>query len=157
MKTVEDEVRSVVLNFVANNELFTALDVSNKVKLSMPFARHREVRDLVRNMFTTDIEPAGWARTPINVTLADGSQTEALLYHSLSDSWDLDTKYDDQKRQQASITSAPVATFAPVATTAPPVSVPAPQSAPTVAVKSLPMRDQWMQLFNTQPSLFPLK
>lgn len=105
MATLENEVRSVVESFLKSGELFTALDVSNKVKMALPFARHREVRGVVRGLFTTDIEPAGWARTPINVTLPDGSTAEALLYHPLSDSWDLDSKYDAQKRQQASVHS----------------------------------------------------
>lgn len=160
MNTLENEVRSAVTNFMNNGELFTALDVSNKVKLTFPFARHREIRDMVRGMFTTDIEPVGWARTPITVTLADGSTTEALLYHSVSDAWDLDVKYDAQKRSQGSMQSQspvqspltlPVVTVAPVTqTTAAPAPV-VPQLTQAQA------KDRWVQLFNSAPSLFPLK
>ena len=51
MKNLDDLVRDVVANFINLNMLFTALDISNSVKLKMPLARHREVRDVVKNMF----------------------------------------------------------------------------------------------------------
>lgn len=103
MANLNDVVDSVVASFVSSGELFTALDVSNKVKEALPFARHREVRDLVRSMFSQLIEPAGYAKTPINVQLTNGTTTEAILYHPLADSWDLDVKYDTQKREQAAL------------------------------------------------------
>ena len=182
MTTLEDTVREVVEELMDNDELFTALDVSNKVKLLEPHARHREVRDVVRAMFTNEIEPKGWARSPITVTLEDGVTTaEALLYHPLSLSWDLDNKYDQQKRAQVAFNPAKAATaavaMAPNVTTATPgvvtvrptpnlgrVSLPS-LSAPTATVTvsattPVPMptaRDLWKQLFATQPSLFPTK
>jgi hypothetical protein len=112
-------VESVIADFVSDNVLFTALDVSNKVKETMPFARHREVRNEVRTAWTVTIEPNGYGRTPISVNLADGSVVEALLYHPLSDSWDLDTKYDTQQRAKTAARPATVATV----TTAAPVAV----------------------------------
>lgn len=167
MTTLNDEVRSVVLSFIQGGELFTALDVSNKVKLALPLSRHREIRDEVRGLFTVEIEKAGWARTPIQVTLGDGTTTEALLYHPLTDSWDLDNKYDNQKRAQAALHPASKAAQALgiVPTVALPASLPVPVTAnpmPKViataaAVPSLNTKDAWMQLFNTQPSLFPRK
>lgn len=157
MAELENEVRSVVQGFLQSGELFTALDVSNKVKMVYPLARHRDVRDIVRGLFATDIEPASWTRTPIQVTLPDGSSAEALLYHPLTDSWDLDSKYDDQKRAQAAIranhTSVPVVSVAaPVASLTTPVVV-----AATPAPITMSTRDRWSQLFNNQPSLFPRK
>ncbi len=169
MAQLENEVRSVVQGFLQSGELFTALDVSNKVKMVLPLARHREVRDIVRGLFTTDIEPASWARTPIQVTLPDGSAAEALLYHPLTDSWDLDTKYDDQKRAQAAVrnnTPAPPTTQLPQAVAGAASTqvfgwcgTPAPTPAPVVAAApvALPAKDRWNQLFTTQPSLFPRK
>lgn len=161
MQTLEDLVRSTVMSFVQNNTLFTALDVSNVVKQSMPTARHRDVRDQVRAMFTTDVEPNGWARSPINVNLPDGSAAEALLYHPLSASWDLDAEYDAQKRSQVSarpqqVTPATVAADGTITIT-PPVSVVAqpPVAAPIVAQTAA--RDLWANMFNSQPSLFPRK
>ena len=164
--TLEDTVRSVVQDFMKADMLFTALDVSNTVKQVMPNARHREVRDLVRGMFTTDIETQSWARSPIQVILEDGSTTEALLYHPLSDSWDLDNKYDAQRRNLTSYrpvaaAKAAVAQAAAVAQTAAtqpiaqqattvPASAPAPTPMPTA-------RTLWDNLFQTQPSLFPHK
>lgn len=163
MTTLNDEVRSVVKSFIQSGELFTALDVSNKVKLALPLARHREVRDEVRALFTTEIEQAGWARTPITVTLTDGTTAEALLYHPLTDSWDLDNKYDAQKRAQAALSPASKAAQAlgiqpssglPVPVTAHPM--PKVVSA-TAAAPTLNTKDAWMQLFSTTPSLFPRK
>lgn len=165
MSKLENEVRSVVNSFMQSGELFTALDVSNKVKMNLPFARHREVRDIVRAMFTSDIEPAGWARTPIQVSLPDGTATEALLYHPIRDSWDLDNKYDAQKRAQGSVHAAasagssfcstPAAVPAPVSSTD---TVTAPVTTTSVpAMTAVDPRDLWAQLFNQQPSLFPRK
>ncbi len=157
MATIEMQVRSVVESFLKSGERFTALDVSNKVKMALPFARHREVRDVVRGLFTTDIEPAGWARTPINVTLPDGSTAEALLYHPLSDSWDLDSKYDAQKRQQASVHSGSgnVPTVVPVVAS-PSLPPPASVAVPNVVVQAQVL-DMWNSLFDNKPSLFPRK
>lgn len=165
MTTLNDEVRSVVKGFIQSGELFTALDVSNKVKLALPLARHREVRDEVRGLFTSEIEQAGWARTPITVTLTDGTTAEALLYHPLTDSWDLDNKYDTQKRAQAAVNTSSKAAQAlgikppaipglPVPVTAHPMGkiIPATPASPQLNTK-----DAWMQLFSTQPSLFPRK
>lgn len=102
MQFNDDVVLEVIQKFVQNNELFTALDVSNEVKKSFPSARHRVVRDIVRFNFITHIEPHNYAKTPITVNLEDNTTAEAMLYHPLEHSWDLDTKYDAQKRAQTS-------------------------------------------------------
>jgi|SRR5579885_3115667 hypothetical protein len=167
MSTVDSVVRSTIQDFVRDGVLFTALDVSNKVKEVLPFARHREVRDLVRAAFVTDIEPASYAKTPITVTLGDGTTAEALLYHPLVDSWDLDAKYDAQKRAQTA--ARPNAQSQVSATVVSPTPSPAPVSvnvvapvatAPTVPVAAAPAaptnsRALWDSLFKSQPSLFP--
>lgn len=174
MTTLNDEVRSVVESFMKSGELFTALDVSNKVKLALPFARHSEVRDVVRSMFTTDLEPNGWARSPINVTLPNGRTETALLYHLLTDSWDLDNKYDAQKRAQAAlrpgvnhsnVTPGPsvAAQAAGVATPSipglptPVRPTPMPKVVPATPAPAQPTRSLWQQLFSSAPSLFPRK
>ncbi len=164
MANLEDTVRSVVQDFIANEVLFTALDVSNSVKKTMPQARHREIRDVVRSLFSTDIETADWARTPITVTLADGTTAEALLYHPLTYSWDLDTKYSTQQRAQTS--ARPQVTFTandsgftvtgpgPITVADPSVTVAHTAPAP---VPFTTARTQWDSLFKSQPSLFPTK
>lgn len=162
MQTLDDVVREVVEDFVKDSVLFTALDVSNKVKSVLPQARHREVRDVVRSLFTSVVEPAGWARTPIQVQLADGSQAEALLYHPLSASWDLDQEYDTQRRQQASlrvnpVVSATVSANGTVSVSPVPLSVVAPSVVTVPATAASPTRDLWDQMFKSQPSLFPRK
>lgn len=163
MSNLEDTVRSVVQDFISRDVLFTALDVSNSVKQSLPAARHREVRDVVRSMFSSDIESQGWARTPITVTLGDGTTAEALLYHPLTDSWDLDNKYSAQQRTatavhavpapQASTVTLPASLPVPVTPTPMPTIVQAP--APTAPMPTA--RSLWDQMFQTQPSLFPRK
>lgn len=165
MNTLEDTVRSVVEEFMKNEVLFTALDVSNGVKLVLPHAKHREVRDAVRSMFTTDIETQDWARTPITVNLADGTTAEALLYHPLSDSWDLDRKYDDQRRGQTAFRPVTQAKAVLAQAQAQTVTVPVAQgmtqtASVPVVTPSIPMptaRTLWNNMFKTQPSLFPRK
>jgi uncharacterized membrane protein len=160
MSNLEDTVRSVVQDFISRDVLFTALDVSNSVKQSLPNARHREVRDVVRSIFTSDIESQGWARTPITVTLGDGTTADALLYHALTDSWDLDNKYSAQQRTatayrpvaQAQATVAQAQSQAVTIPAAAPVVAPAPAPVPVPPARSL-----WDQMFQTQPSLFPRK
>ena len=157
---LQDTVQDTIQEFINSDELFTALDVSNKVKETMPLARHREVRDIVRTLFTSLMEPSGYARTPISVTLADGSQTEALLYHSLADSWNLDAKYDAQQRARVASRPVQAAQTAVAAAMAAPVTIPAP--AIPVAPATIPApagnaRGLWDALFKSQPSLFPLK
>lgn len=166
--SLEDTVLAIVEDLVAGDELFTALDVSNKVKEKIPFARHKEVRDIVRNLFQTGTIPTSYATTLINVSLTDGSKTQALLYHPISDSWDLDQKYDEKKRAQVSVHAnvAPSPVVSNNGTTAsvssdgtisiqPPVSNAInsiAQSDPSPAIKTA-----WNNLFNSQPSLFPRK
>lgn len=174
MITVENVVLSTVQDFVRAGVLFTALDVSNKVKEDLPLARHREVRDLVRAAFVTDIEPASYAKTPITVTLTDGTTAEALLYHPLMDSWDLDAKYDAQKRTQTA--TQPIAPQATIQSVVNVLSDPAnllvpiavlptfyqSQATPQVAPKTVAApvvshsRALWDNLFKAQPSLFPI-
>lgn len=91
------EVGGIIGDFIASETLFTALDVSKCIKQNCPGARHKEVRDMVRSMYP-QMQKEGYTRTPITVKLEDGSQVEALLYHPLSDSWDLDEKYSAQQR-----------------------------------------------------------
>jgi hypothetical protein len=158
----EDSVRQVVKSLVNSGTLFTALDVSNEVKKTLPQVRHREVRDVVRAMYTTDIEPVGWTRTDITVSLEDGSSATALLYYPLSSSWDLDTLYSNQKRTQTALkmpASNPLASVSSngtvmVAAVAPAASSPLPVTV-TPATTQAAARDLWKQMFSSQPSLFP--
>ena len=165
MSNLETEVRSVIRDFIDQGKLFTGLDVSNKVKLSVPFARHSDVSELVRQLFPTEIESSGYGRSPIDVTLTDGSKRTAMLYHSLADTWDLDTKYGSQSRSQAAIKpvqAAQAVVAAAQAATNPVVTVPATVAtvvAPAVVapVVNPTARAQWENLFKSTPSLFPRK
>jgi hypothetical protein len=171
MQTLSDVVRDTVNQFVKDGLLFTGLDVSNKVKETLSFARHSEVSELVRLSFCSEIEPSGYARTPINVTLKDGSSRTAMLYHSLSDAWDLDNKYDAQKRAQVTVKVTPVTAPVPaivssngtINLTVDPLKVKVTHvnPVPVVTVQAtsapVPPAQAWAQLFNSTPSLFPLK
>lgn len=153
MKTLDELVKETVEEFVKTGTLFTALDVSNKVKNIMPLSRHRDVRDVVRNLFVTDIETAGYTKTPIKVTLKDQSTAEAVLYHPLIDSWDLDNKYSAQQRAAVVSSGSSSQSVVPVKVAATPTpSVPVAPPAPPPTARVL-----WNQLFGSQPSLFPRK
>lgn len=143
MGLLADKVKDVISDWIDNNRLFTALDVSNEVKNELPLVKHSEIREIVRGLFATDMQTRGYGRTPIKVLLEDGSETEALLYHSLADSWDLDAKYDTLRRQQVAVN--PIAT----ATTSL-----APQPAPVPAVPAPSPKQLWDNLF-TPTRLFP--
>lgn len=149
MKTLKEFVEETVKDFVSNQTLFTSLDVSNKVKEIMPFAKHREIRDYVRELFTSEIESKGYARATIEVTLLDGSKASALLYHPLVDSWDLDNKYSLQKRTATLQTVAAMPTST-VTTTSPVVTATVATPPPVTSSKSI-----WENLFKSSPSLFP--
>jgi len=183
MSNLENTVNDVIVSFIGDEVLFTALDVSNKVKELLPSARHRDVRDLVRQAWNDSIEPSGYARTPITVKLSNGSTAQALLYHPLSDSWDLDNKYNDQKRAQVATKPGSDCVATPVtvgnstvsvasdgsvtvtnntipapAVTVPVVPVPVLPAVPAVTVTvATPMREVWQKMFDSQPSLFPRK
>jgi len=164
MKTFNDQVSEVISSFLKDNKLFTALDISNQVKKDLPFATHRQVRDEVRNLFSTQIETAGYTKSNINVNLKDGSTALAVLYHPFSDSWDLDAKYDAQMRNQTAINVKVQPVNNPVVVIAPTVSPIAAQnfaaatiSNPVVPAKTNCFKDLWENLFNSKPSLFPRK
>lgn len=155
MSNLLNVVQKVIADFINNEMLFTAVDVTNKVKETLPFARHREVRDLVRAAFHTDIEIFDYARTPINVTLSDGSTAEALLYHPLSDSWDLDNSYSTQQRAQTTAMPIPAPKVSvPVISTLAQTSAAVTPVIQAVTPTPLAAKDVWENLFQTQPSLF---
>ncbi|HEX4375355.1 MAG TPA: hypothetical protein VHZ50_18765 [Puia sp.] len=161
MIKLEDKVMQTVEDFIENGKLFTALDVSNAVKIDLPFSRHREIRDEVRKLFISYMEPLGYAKTPIEVVLDDGQKVEALLYHSLVDSWDLDSKYDSQKRSQTTTHSnnQPAAAVLPVSVPKANLTASISINHPVVIAKpvpiNIPAHIQWDNLFKSQPSLFP--
>ena len=158
---------NIIEDFMNRQELFTALDIANKVKETQPLSRYGIIRDFVRAAwYDTTMDQSGYGRTPIQVNLADGTTTEAVLYHPLADSWDLDNKYDSQKRAQTSnIRSTTVTVPPPVVVTTPVISVTPPVVTPLVIPPTVPPPivvqtnsvDLWNNLFNTQPSLFPRK
>lgn len=85
----------VLDRFTASAMLFTALDVSNAVKESLPDVRHRDISPLVRQAF--DRGALGpYETTQIDVNAGD-KKVQALLYHLPTQSPDL---YDEKMRSQ---------------------------------------------------------
>jgi hypothetical protein len=157
---LKDKIHDIITDFVENNVLFTALDVSNEVKKTISFARHKDVRDEVRKAWLLDIEPFQYARTPITVNLTDGTTADALLYHPLQDSWNLDVKYDSQQRAQTSV--LPMTSASVPSTVATMVNTAMATASPVVLSTSAPVpvpvtnvKDLWDNLFQNKPSLFP--
>ena len=88
--------RSVILDLVDQGFMFTALDVSNEVKLRVD-ARHREISPLVRELFDEGILGDEYTRTLIDV-LAGGKTVQAYLYyHEDDDPEDYDGSLREQK------------------------------------------------------------
>jgi len=161
---LKNEVKNVVENFIKQNLAFTALDVSNKVKESFPEVRHRNVRDEVRELYNTEMQLDCYAATPITVTLDDGISTaQAILYHHMADSWDLDNVYDTKKRAQ--ISKKPVVSVPQILNTASnnTATVVATDGHVTVSsvssgkITKTSAKDLWENLFSNQSSLFPVK
>jgi hypothetical protein len=108
---IETVIRMVVERFTCEGFLFTALDVSNRVKQELPGVRHREVAPIVRDLYQDGDFGSDYTRSTIKVTLQNGSTTEALLYHLDDDEPD---DYAGTQRAQVAIPPLPVSSFGPV-------------------------------------------
>ena len=102
---VENVTRRVMDRFAYEGFLFTALDVSNQVKQSLPGVRHREVAPIVRDLFEDGVMGESYVQTLIDVRLPDGQMTQAFLYHLEGDDPD---DYAGTQRQQRAIPPIPV-------------------------------------------------
>lgn len=103
---VENVTRRVMDRFACEGFLFTALDVSNQVKQSLPGVRHREVAPIVRDLFEDGVMGTSYVQTLIDVQLPGGQTTQAFLYHLEDDDPD---DYAGTQRQQLAIPPVPVA------------------------------------------------
>lgn len=154
--TVEEEVYAAVVDMMSFNTPFTVLDITNAVKKNLPTARHWQVRDEVKKLFDTDIQPY-WTRSSITVNLEDGSTAQAMLYHPASlQTHELDAAYDSQKRSQVSL-KPNVSVLDPndQATVSLTVDTNATSMTGTTTMPTPDARLVWKQLFDTQPSSFP--
>ncbi len=73
-------VEEVVDDFMSELKLFTSLDVSNEVKLRGNNVRHREVAEIVRNLFNEIMIKRDYNRRLITVNLGPDETTKAYLY-----------------------------------------------------------------------------
>lgn len=89
----------VIDEFTAGGMMFTALDVSNVVKRSLPDVRHREIAPLVRALFERRAMGA-YVRSNIDVVAEGGAKVQALLYHLPRQALSL---YDDAMRAQLAV------------------------------------------------------
>lgn len=127
---VEELTLQIIKDFILAGVLFTALDVSLKVRETIPGTPHREVRNIVRNQFP-GMEAFGYDKTIIDVYLANGDTVQAWLYHSCYINCDeLDNLYDVQRRAQTLVDSLP---DMPSSTT--PVQQPQELVVPTITVE----------------------
>jgi len=93
----------VVDEFTSAAMLFTALDVSNAVKKTLPDVRHREVSPLVRAAF--DRGSMGRYRQTLIDVIAEGRKpAQAFLYHLPTQPT---SNYDDSMRNQLAIPPVP--------------------------------------------------
>jgi len=85
---IQAKTKEVIENFISKGWPFTSLDVSNAVKNSIDRAvRHRDVAPVVRQLFAAGIIiQNGYERELISVTLSNGDQKQAFLYHHWSTS-----------------------------------------------------------------------
>lgn len=81
--------------------LFTALDVSNAVKQTLPTVRHREVAPIVRALFDQGFMGEDYERSLINVVAEGRKPAEAFLYHLKGA--DLVAGYGEDRRRQLAI------------------------------------------------------
>ena len=86
----------VVDEFTSAAMLFTALDVSNAVKQTLPEARHREISPIVRDIFERRGMGA-YQQTSIDVMAQGNKPARALLYHLPEQTTAM---YDDTMRAQ---------------------------------------------------------
>lgn len=86
----------VVDEFTSAAMLFTALDVSNAVKQTLPEARHRDISPIVRELY--DRKGMGaYTQTLIDVMAAGHKPVKAFLYHLPEQ---ITALYDDGMRSQ---------------------------------------------------------
>lgn len=102
---IENVTRRVMDRFTCEGFLFTALDVSNQVKQSLPGVRHREVAPIVRDLFEDGVLGESYVQTLIDVQIPGGQPTQAFLYHLEDDDPE---DYAGTQRQQTAIPPIPV-------------------------------------------------
>ena len=102
---IENVTRRVMDRFACEGFLFTALDVSNQVKQSLPGVRHREIAPIVRDLFDDGVMGQSYVQTLIDVQIPGGQSTQAFLYHLEDDDPD---DYAGTQRQQRAIPPVPV-------------------------------------------------
>lgn len=92
----KDIIENTVKDFLSNEKLFTALDITNVVKKTIPYIRHSEVKEEIKELYKFVIPNYDYTKTLIQVTLKDGTVANAFLYHPISDTFDLDNKYKNR-------------------------------------------------------------
>lgn len=102
-KTTPEELLAVTARvldkFTSSAMLFTALDVSNAVKATLPDVRHREVSPVVRDAFARGAMGI-YKQTLIDVIAEGRKPAEAYLYHLPKHPT---SSYDDSMRNQLAI------------------------------------------------------
>ena len=100
LDTLRGVTQRVVDLYTREGFLFTALDVSNSVKQTLPSVRHREVAPLVRDLFGNGAMGDVYQQTLIDV-MADRKTVQAFLYHMKGAN--IAVEYAEDKRRQLAI------------------------------------------------------
>jgi hypothetical protein len=100
LETLRGVTQRVVDLYTRDGFLFTALDVSNSVKGTLPTVRHREVAPIVRDLFASGAMGDSYAQTLIDV-VADRKTVQAFLYHLKGA--DIAVEYGDDQRRKLAI------------------------------------------------------
>jgi hypothetical protein len=103
---IENVTRRVVDRYTCEGFMFTALDISNSVKSTLPGVRHREVAPIVRDLFSEGAMSDEYAQTLIDVQTPAGQTVQAFLYHLADDDPD---DYAGTQRRQRAIPPVPIA------------------------------------------------
>ena len=77
---LKDEVLEAVSNFISDEDSFTSLDISNYIKTKKIGVRHREVAEIVRQLYC-DQGMCNYTRTLIDVNVINAGKQQAYLYH----------------------------------------------------------------------------
>lgn len=95
--TLESKVKELISDKIKRNEPFTNVDISHPLIAQDPTIRHRQVRDIIQQMWS-DNEFQNYTATPITVYPSDNQPITARLFHPDDPSFDITTytKTDQQ-------------------------------------------------------------
>lgn len=133
MCTVDEEriIKMTVEEMLQQGQMFTSVDVGNKIKLSGTWISNHEVATYLRDnvLWISQNLMILYKQTPIPVTIEDGSTRQASLYHPVGSNPD-DYRERSQKALNPIEANHPKAASLHIQSVPPVVAAPAPQPTP---------------------------